>query len=262
MDLSLNSVEPHIRVEVQRGIAVVRMDRPPVNSFNREMYSQMRRTFRRLSDREDLRVVVFTGNGKVFCAGNDVNDFVDLDFDEATEYLANVRISFHQLFECPVPVIAAINGSAVGTGIALTSLCDIRIASEKAEFALPEIDVGVLGGSKHVMRIAPQGLTRRMMYTGVRVTAAEALAVSMIDEVLPEDKVLGRAMEIANTIAEKNPAAIRLAKHGINRVENMSLNDGYEYECTLSAQVRRTPEAKEGALAFLEKRRPSYADER
>lgn len=262
MDLSLDELEPEIRVQVDRGIALVRLDRPPVNSFNREMYSQMRRTFRRLSDRADLRSVVLTGNGKVFCAGNDVNDFVDLNIDQSSEYLANVRIAFAQLFDCPVPVIAAINGSAVGTGIALTSLCDIRIASETARFALPEIDVGVLGGSKHVMRIAPQGLTRKMMYTGVRVTAAEALAVSMIDEVVPVDQVLDRALELANTIAEKSPSAIRLAKKGLNRVENMTLNEGYEYECTLTTEVRRSAEASEGARAFLEKRRPSYADER
>lgn len=262
MDLSLDTLEPDMRVQIDRGVALVRFDRPPVNSFNREMYSQMRRTFRRLSDRADLRSVVLTGNGKVFCAGNDVNDFVDLNIDQSSEYLANVRISFAALFDCPVPVIAAINGPAVGTGIALTSLCDIRIASETAMFALPEIDVGVLGGSKHVMRIAPQGLTRKMMYTGVRVSAEDALAVSMVEEVVPVDKVLDRALELANTIAEKSPSAIRLAKSGLNRVENMTLNEGYEFECKLTTEVRRSAEASEGALAFLEKRRPRYADER
>lgn len=262
MDLTLDQLEPEIRVRIHRGVALVTLDRPPVNAFDREMYNQLRRTFRRLSDRADLRSAVLTGNGKVFCAGNDVKDFVDLDVDQSSEYLANVRIAFAQLFDCPVPVIAAINGSAVGTGIALTSLCDIRIAAETANFALPEIDVGVLGGSKHVMRIAPQGLTRKMMYTGVRVSAAEALAVSMVDEVLPADRVLDRAMDLANTIAEKSPSAIRLAKRGLNRVENMTLYEGYEFECTLTTEVRRSPEASEGALAFLEKRRPRYADER
>ncbi len=248
-----------VKVSVDRGLAVVTLDRPPANAVSLEVYDEIRRTFHRLGEDPAMRVAVLTGAGKVFCGGNDVNDFVDLEFDRATEYLAHVRLTFNALYDCPIPVVGAINGAAVGTGIVLASLCDIRIASERAVFALPEIDVGVLGGSRHVMRLAGQGMTRWMMYTGRRVRADEALRARIVDEVVPPEEVMPRAMAIAEEIASKSPPAIRLAKLGLNRTEDMNMKEGYEYECTLTAAVRRTPEAREGAMAFLEKRQPSYA---
>jgi enoyl-CoA hydratase len=248
-----------VKVSVDRGLAVVTLDRPPANAVSLEVYDEIRRTFHRLGEDPAMRVAVLTGAGKVFCGGNDVNDFVDLEFDRATEYLAHVRLTFNALYDCPIPVVGAINGAAVGTGIVLASLCDIRIASERAVFALPEIDVGVLGGSRHVMRLAGQGMTRWMMYTGRRVRADEALRARIVDEVVPPEEVMPRAMAIAEEIASKSPPAIRLAKLGLNRTEEMNMKEGYEFECTLTAAVRRTPEAREGAMAFLEKRQPSYA---
>lgn len=249
-----------VKVSVDRGLAVVTLDRGPANAVSLEVYDELRRTFHRLGEDPEMRVAVFTGAGRVFCGGNDVNDFVDLDFDQASEYLAHVRLTFAAMYDCAVPIIGAINGSAVGTGIVLATLCDIRIASERAKFALPEIDVGVLGGSRHVMRLAGQGMTRLMMYTGRRITAAEALRAHIVDQVVPDEDVLPTAMKLAEEIAEKSPPAIRLAKVGLSRSEEMGLKPGYEFECTLTAAIRKTAEAKEGALAFLEKRRPSYAN--
>ncbi|MBP2300681.1 enoyl-CoA hydratase-related protein [Azospirillum picis] len=249
-----------VKVEVDRGLAVVTLDRPSANAVSLEVYDELRRTFHRLHEDSSMRVAVFTGAGKVFCGGNDVNDFVDLDFDQATEYLAHVRLTFNAMYDCGIPIIGSINGAAVGTGIVLSTLCDVRIASERAVFALPEIDVGVLGGSRHVMRLAGQGMTRLMMYTGRRIKAQEALRANLVDQVVSPDELMPTAMRLAEEIAEKSPPAIRLAKQGLNRTEMMNLKEGYEFECTLTAAVRRTPEAKEGALAFLEKRRPAYAD--
>lgn len=251
--------EPFVRVEWDRGIAKVTLDRSPVNAVTLATYDQIRRTFNRLADERDLRVVIFTGAGKVFCGGNDVNDFVDLDFEQANEYLAHVRLAFNALYDCPVPVIGAINGAGVGTGIVLASLCDVRVCAETARFALPEIDVGVLGGSKHVMRLATQGMTRLMMYTGRRISAQEAKAIGFADIVVPPERVVAEAMQIAEEIADKSPPAIRLAKQGLNRVEWMNMKEAYEFECTLTSAVRRTPEAREAALAFIEKRKPAYA---
>ena len=249
-----------VKVSVDRGLATVTLDRPPANAVSLAVYDELRRTFHRLGDDPEMRVAVFTGAGRVFCGGNDVNEFVDMSFDEASEYLARVRLTFAAMYDCPIPIIGAVNGGAVGTGIVLATLCDVRVASERAKFALPEIDVGVLGGSRHVMRLAGQGMTRLMMYTGRRISAAEALRAGIVDQVVPDDQVVPTAMAIAEEIAEKSPPAIRLAKQGLNRSEWMTLKEGYEFECTLTAAVRRTPEAKEGALAFLEKRKPAYAD--
>lgn len=251
--------ESFVKVNVERGVALVTLDRPPVNSVDLNTYDQLRRVFHSINDDPDVRVVVFTGAGKVFCGGNDVNDFVDLDFEGSTEYLAHVRLCFNAIYDCKVPVIGAINGSAVGTGIVLTTLCDFRIAASTAKFALPEIDVGVLGGAGHVARLATQGMTRLMAYTGRRFTAEDAKGFGVVDIIVSPDRVMNEAMEYAEEIADKSPVAIQLLKQGINRLEMMNLKEGYEYECTLTAAVRRTPEASEGAKAFLEKRRPTYA---
>lgn len=250
----------NVRLEKIDDVALVTLDRPPVNAVSGPVYEELRLVFTRLSEDESVRAIVLTGAGdKAFCGGNEVQEFVDLTFDTATEFLARVRITFNAIYDCPVPVIAAINGPAVGTGMALVSLCDIRLASPKAFFALPEIDRGVLGGSKHVMRLAPQGLTRLMVYTGRRIPAETALRVGMVDEIHPHEELLGASMDLAREIASKSPTAIRLAKRGLNRVESMNFKEAYEYECTLTAAVRRTPEAREGAAAFLEKRRPEYS---
>lgn len=248
-------MEPRVRVERIARIALVTLDNPPVNAISFDMYGEIRRTFHELSEDDDLRAIVLTGAGdRAFCAGNDVRDFVDLDFEGATEALAGVRIAYNAMSDCPVPIVAAVNGPAVGTGLVLPTLCDIRLASTEAIFALPEIDVGVLGGGKHLMRVATLGMTRLMMYTGRRIDVEEARRIGMIDEIHPPDRLLAAAIELADEIASKSPAAIRLAKLGLNRVEEMGVREAYEYECTLTAAVRRSPEARESALAFLEKR--------
>ena len=114
--------EEFVKVSMSRGVAVITLDRPPVNSVNLATYDQIRRVFHAVNDDASVRVCVFTGAGKVFCGGNDVNDFVDLDFEGSTEYLAHVRLAFNAMYDCKVPVVGAVNGAAVGTGIVLATL--------------------------------------------------------------------------------------------------------------------------------------------
>jgi enoyl-CoA hydratase len=251
------SDHPNVRLERDGAVAVVTIDKPPVNAMSFADYDDLRRVFHVISDDPDIRSVVFTGAGeRAFCAGHDVKDFVSLDHEGATDGLARVRITFNAVYDCPKPVIAAVNGPALGTGLALASLADIRLASPNAFFALPEIDRGVLGGSKHAMRLLPQGLTRLMVFTGRRISAEHALRVGMIEEIHPPGELIDAAMGLAHEIAGKSPTAIHLAKQGLNRIETMGLKEAYEYECTLTAEVRRTPEAGANARAFLEGRGP------
>lgn len=246
--------EPEIHVEKRDGIAFVTMDRPPVNAFNRSMYDQARRTFNRLGDDPEVHVALLTGAGHVFCAGNDLHEFVDFSFETANEHLAHARLCFNAMYDCAVPIVGAINGAAVGTGLALAGLCDIRVSAESAVYALPEIDVGVMGGARHTLRFAPTGLTRLMMYTGRRVTAREALAASMIEEIAPDGEVLERATALAREIAGKNPIALRFAKRGLNAVESMNLKEGYEFECGLTAGLRKLDDIGQAAAGELAKR--------
>lgn len=231
--------EEHVLVEKRNNIAFVTLARPPVNAFNRPMYDQFRRTIHKIGDDREVHVVLLTGQGHVFCGGNDINDFVDFSFEDANEHLAHARLCFNALYDCPVPVIAAVNGAAVGTGLGLAGLSDVRISAESAFYSLPEINVGVLGGARHTLRYTPQGLTRLMMYTGRRISSAQALAACMVEEVVPDDQLISHATALAEEIASKNPQALRLAKESFNRTEFMSMKEGYEFECTLTAALRK-----------------------
>jgi len=245
--------EPDIHIEKSEGIAFMTLARPPVNAFNRSMYDQVRRTFQVLGDDPEVKVILLTGQGRVFCGGNDLNDFVDFTFDIATEHLAHVRLCLNAMYDCPVPIVGAINGAAVGTGFTLAGLCDIRVSAASAVYALPEIDVGVLGGARHTMRWASQGMTRLLMYTGRRITAERAFQACMVEEVVPDDQLMERATALAREIAGKDRHILRLAKEGLNRCESMNLKEGYEYECTLTASLQKSPDAGKAAEEMLAK---------
>lgn len=251
--MRITYTEPDIRVEKREGIAFMTLARPPVNAFNRSMYDQTRRTFQALGDDPDVNAILLTGQGRVFCGGNDLHDFVDFSFDIANEHLAHARLCFNAMYDCPVPIVGAINGAAVGTGLTLAGLCDIRISAASAVYALPEIDVGVLGGGRHTMRFASQGMTRLMMLTGRRISAQRALQACMVEEVVPDEEVMERAIALAREIASKDRRAMRLAKEGLNRVESMSLKEGYEYECTLTASLQKSENAGQAAQQMLDK---------
>lgn len=254
---------PNIHVERDGGIIVVTVHREPVNAMSWAMFDQMRQVFHRISEDDTARVVILrSGIDKIFVAGNDITEFVDMTYDSGTDGLARVRTTFNAIYDCAVPVIAEVDGVAVGSGLCIASVCDVRLASPRATFALPEINVGVLGGSKHAMRLGTQGGTRLMMYTGRRISAQRAFEMGMIDEIHPSEKLRDAAMDLAEEIASKSPVAIRLAKQGLNGIEDMPLKPAYEYECTLTTTSRRGADASEAARAWLEKRTPSYADHR
>jgi enoyl-CoA hydratase len=260
-DVSLTERDArHLSVKRAGRIALVTIARPPVNALSFDAYDAIRRVFRRLSNDRSASVIALTGAGRrAFVAGHDVREFVDLDPERAEEKLARVRLAFNALEDCAVPVIAIVNGAAIGAGFALASLCDIRIASSDAVFALPEIDVGVLGSASHMMRLAPQGLTRLLVLTGRRIAAEQALEAGIVEEVHSPEAVFESGIALAREIAAKSPAAVRLAKRGLQRVEQLSVRAGYEYECELTCAVRRSADAPESARSFLEKREPHYA---
>lgn len=253
----------NISVEIDGGIYTVTIDRAPVNALSFDMADQIRDVFERLPQEESLRVVVLrTAGNKAWIAGNDVTEFAHLNYSTTIASTARIRTAFNALHDCPVPVVACIDGAAVGSGLCVASLCDIRVASPKAKFALPEIDVGILGGGRHALRIAGNGAARWMMFTGKRIDAEEALRLHVIDLLVSEEELVSATYEIAEQIASKSPASMRLAKEAFNQTEEMDLRPGYERECTFSARSRLHPDATEAATAWAEKRRPAFEDHR
>jgi enoyl-CoA hydratase len=169
-----------------------------------------------------------------------------------------VREIGYSIIDNAKPTIAAVNGPALGAGLGLVACCDIIVASERAVFGLPEVDVGLMGGGKHAARIFPHSMARRMMLTGYRAPAEELYRRGIIEACLPHDELMPYAMEMARVIASKSPLATRLAKDSMRTIENMTLRDGYIYEQGNTAKLAQSRDAAEAVAAFVEKRAPIF----
>ncbi len=249
-----------VQCEVNEFVALVRMANPPVNAQNRQFHEEMMETFDSLSDRDDVRVAVLTGNGRIFSAGADIKGRASEEraAGENWQHNRRARECFHSILECKKPVIAAIDGPALGAGLALAASCDILVASEKAVLGLPEIDVGLLGGGRHAMRLFGHSTTRRMMFTGYRIPGPELYRLGVVEACVPPEQLMDTAMGLAREIASKSPIAIRLAKHALNTIEEMSLRDGYRFEQNMTVELGGYEDSKEAMRAFAEKRKPVF----
>ena len=247
-------------VEVEDYVATVTLDRPPVNATSRALRQSITAAFDALSDREDVRVIVLTARGKTFCAGADIKERAAMK-EEAGEYQALnrlVREMFYSIMECSRPVICAVNGTALGAGMALVLCCDILIASEDAVFGMPEVDVGLAGGVKFLERHLTPSKARRMLLTGQRVPAPELYRLGVLEECVPAHELMPMAMTLAREIAQKSPMAVRMLKESFNAVENLSLRDGYRLEQNMTVALGKTEDAREAKQAFVEKRKPVF----
>lgn len=250
-----------LHVEVRDYVAIVTMDNPPVNAFDSDWPIQ--ETFDSFFDRDDVRVAILTGAGtRAFCAGADVKKAAARagnPVQGASEGGSRkARETFNALIDCAVPVIGAINGPALGAGLALAASCDYLIAAENALFALPEIDVGLLGGARHFMRMFPQNITRRANFTGLRINAQEAYRLGAVAKVVPQEQLMETVIEEARLIAAKMPRGIRMAKAALNVIEQLDLKNGYRFEQTQTAILVQTEDAQEAKRAFAERRPPQF----
>jgi enoyl-CoA hydratase len=252
--------EEFIRCEVQDHVALVTMDRPPVNAVNAQFLEEMMRVFDALSDRAEARAAILTGAGRVFCAGADIKGRLEREPQPGDfwQHSRRAREAFHSILECRVPVIAAINGPALGAGLGIAASCDLLIASESATLGLPEINVGLLGGGRHAMRLFSHSKARRLMFTGQRLSGPELYRLGVVEECVPPDHLMDAARALAAEIAAKSPVAIRLAKHAMNTVEFMSLRDGYRFEQDMTGELSHHEDSREAMRAFVEKRPPVF----
>jgi len=254
-----------VRVEVKDYIAVVTFDRPPVNATSRELVLATQKAFDSFNNNPQVRVAILTGAGRAFCAGADIKKrSSDLESGAALQpgsqsaHSRAGREGFNCILDCEVPVIAALNGPAIGAGLAFLASCDYIVAAETAFVALGEINVGLMGGGRHAQRLFGTYTARRMMYTGDRISAQEMYRRGIVEKIVPPEKLMEEAMAMAATVAEKSPVAIKLAKRAMNTVETLSLRDGYRFEQNLTADLSHTEDAKEAAAAFVQKRKPSF----
>lgn len=249
-----------ITLTVDAGVAVVTLNRPPVNAQNLELREEITRVFDVLSDRDDVACIVLTGAGKTFSAGADIRERPNLA-DTPGAYGAHnrrVRESYYAVVECSKPIIAAINGPALGAGFGLVMGSDIWVASEDAYVSMPEINVGLAGGVTFLQKVFGQSRARRMFYTGMKVSAQELYRLGLVEACLPADELMPYCMEIARDIASKSPIAMRLAKEAARMTLVMPSRDAYRYEQGNTVALSKTEDSKEAQRAFLEKRAPVY----
>jgi enoyl-CoA hydratase len=249
-----------LTLEVADYVATVTLNRPPVNAQNRAFKEELVRVFDELHDRADVRAVVLTGAGKAFSAGADLKERPNIA-GEAGAYPRHNRLtraSFDCVMECGKPVIAAVNGAAIGAGCVLALCCDILLMAEDAYLSMTEVDVGLAGGVRHVLRHFGQSDARLMIYTARRMTGPELLRMNVASACLPRAELLAAAQQIGREIAAKVPLAVQAAKRSFQVTEYMPLADGYRFEQSQTVALAATEDTQEAWRAFADKRVPVF----
>jgi enoyl-CoA hydratase len=252
-----------VRLSVERGVAVLTLDRAPVNALSSAFYAEISVALTQLAADDDAQVLVLTSsNPKAFCAGADITELATLVGPAAEEADARrqalARTIFSQLLDLPQPSIAVIDGPAIGAGAVIASCCDMRMGSARASFALTEVNVGRCGGGRHLMRHLPQGIVRRMYFTATPLTSDEAFRFGFLDSVHDSATLLAGALERATAIARKSPLALRLGKRALNESEPLPVREGYAAEQQYTLELARSDDAREALAARREKREPHF----
>lgn len=254
-----------ILIEERDGaIAVLTLNRPAVlNALNGALVEQLRETLDQLKGDTSLRAVIITGNGeRAFAAGADIGELAALETAAAGEAKARTGQHVTELIEAlPVPVIAAVNGFALGGGCELAMACDIRIASDNAKFGQPEVNLGVppgYGGTQRTTRLLGSGMALYLCLTGEMVDAAEALRIGLVQKVMPIGELLPEAKRIAGAIAAKAPLAVAATKRAIHDGAALPIGEALKLEANLFGKMFATADFREGTSAFLEKRKPAF----
>jgi enoyl-CoA hydratase len=251
-----------VAVDVADFVATVTLDRPPVNAVDHAALRAIRDAFRSLNDRKDVRAAVFTAAGRrAFMGGADLDGVAAPAETSATEITDRGRVAREAMWsvtDCAVPVIGAINGPAVGAGLAFAACCDMIVAVEHATFGALEINVGLLGASAHLSLMVGRHKAREMFFLGEQVPAAELYRLGAIRSVVPTDELMSTARELAAKLSMKSPIALRLAKESMNRVEFMPVKEAYRTEQDYTNRLLGFDDSAEARDAYLQKREPHW----
>lgn len=253
----------NIKVEVADRVATVTISRPKaLNALNVETLMELSMAFDDIECDDDVGGVILTGEGeKAFVAGADISEMSEMDVREARDFAELGQGLMNLIENLSKPVIAAVNGYALGGGTELAMSCDIILAGEKARFGQPEVKLGVIpgfGGTQRLVRRVGSHLAREMIFTGQMIDAQRALAIGLASAVHPPDKLMEAALAMMKTILANGPVAIAMAKRAINEGADLSLATGLTIERDAFAQCFAGPDQKEGMTAFIEKREPKF----
>ena len=255
-----------LSIHVQNHVAVLTLNRPEArNALNRLAYQELEQAFLDMQQDQDVRVIVITGSDPAFCSGDDVKELMTGDGNTGGERLRSVRPgttpAAKAILDCDRPIIAAVNGPAIGWGMDLSLFCDFRIASERAKCSEMFVRRGLVsdvGGLTRLPKIVGPQMAAELLYTGDVIDAEQALKIGLVKEVVAHDELLASAMNLANRIAANPPLAVRYLKEGLRR----SFHGNYEDMGTWVSQTLgvlfQTEDHREGVASFLEKREPKF----
>ena len=254
-----------IRVATDGGVGTLTIDRPEsLNALNSAVLEELEEALEALDADQSVEALVLTGAGtKAFISGGDIREMLGLDMPGARSFSRDGQRLMLFIQNMRKPVLAAVNGYALGGGLELALACDFIYASEKARFGLPEVTLGVLpgfGGTQTLARLIGPGRAKELIFTGRILSAGEALEWGLVNAVFPEGELLGRARETALRIAGNGSVAVANAKRAIVRGLDQARADGFRTENELFAALFATADQKEGMKAFLEKRKPEFKD--
>jgi enoyl-CoA hydratase/carnithine racemase len=250
-----------VRLEVVDGVGTIQLDRPPMNALNAAVQEELRAAAQAASSDDSVRAVVVHGGSRVFAAGADIKEMSAMSYTAMSARAQALSSAFDSVARIPKPVVAAINGYALGGGCELALACDWRVAAEDARLGQPEITLGVIpgaGGTQRLARLVGPARAKDIVLTGRFVDAAEALAIGLVDRVVPADAVLPTAHELARRFVGGPAQAIRAAKLAIDGGLDLSLAAGLAWESQLFAGLFATEDQREGMAAFVEKRKPDF----
>lgn len=249
--------------EIENKVAVVTINRPPVNPLSTKVFKELAYLFDELEANDEVRAIVLTGSGeKAFVAGADINEMANLDLVGINKMNKASREVFSKTENLTKPVIAAINGLALGGGLELALACDLRISSTKAKFAFPEVGLGIIpggGGTQRLQKIVGQGVAKELLYFGEMFDAYRALELNIVNKLTPVEELQDAAKEWAEKLAQKPPVALQMVKLAVNTGGNTDIDSGLIIESTCFANAFSTEDRKEGLKAFVEKRKPVFA---
>lgn len=250
----------NIQFEKTGHVAVIKVSRPrALNALNSQTLIELDQTIDIIANDKDIYCLVITGEGeKAFVAGADISEMKDLDAFEGRKFGVLGNRVFRKIELLDIPVIAAVNGFALGGGCELSLSCDIRIASENAKFGQPEVSLGItpgFGGTQRLARVVGIGKAKEMIYTGSNIKAQEAFEIGLVNKVVPKENLMEEVMNMAERIASNAPIAVKMCKAAINRGMQTDVDTAINYESEVFAQCFATQDQKDAMTAFVEKRK-------
>jgi len=256
----------NILLDIQEGIATISVNRPKaLNALNPEVMGEIAEALKQISANKDVRVAVLTGTGdKAFVAGADISVMANQTPMEAKRFSASGQEVLLTMEAMDIPIIAAVNGFALGGGTEIAMACDFIYASEKAKFGQPEINLGIIpgfGGTQRLARLVGKGWAKELCLTGEIISAQLAKEIGLVNKVFPAEELMAETMKTAKLMASKGRAALRAIKQVMNRGNDVDLRNGCAMEVDAFAIAFTSPDAKEGLTAFLEKRKPEFKGE-